>query len=82
MRAVENECVGCSPYLGCIGEACQYRNVERVYCDLCGDEAEYIVDDEELCEDCAKKRILEVFNNFDIFEQASMLDIGLQNIGG
>lgn len=82
MRVVENECVGCPAGLPCFGESCPMRHVEHVYCDLCGDGAEYIVDEEELCEDCAKKRILEAFNNCDIFEQASMLDIGLQSIGG
>ncbi len=81
MRTVENECVCCPPDLGCIGSSCQYRNVEHIYCDLCGDEAEYIMDDEELCEGCVKKRILEAFNNFDIFEQADMLDVSLRNIG-
>ena len=82
MKRTENECVGCPPDIGCIGDACPYRNVEHIYCDLCGEEAEYIVDDEDLCEYCAKKRIFEVFNDFDIFEQASMLDIGLRRIGG
>lgn len=82
MKRIENECVGCPTDIGCMGEACPYRNVERFYCDLCGNDAEYVVDDEELCEDCARKRILEAFNNFDIYEQAEMLDISLHCIGG
>jgi hypothetical protein len=80
LRTVENECVGCPPDLGCLGSSCPYRNVEHIVCDLCGEPAEYVVDDEELCEDCAKERILEVFNNYDIFEQADMLDVSLRSI--
>ena len=80
MRILENECVGCPPDIGCIGTACPHRNVERVYCDLCGNDAEYVVDDEELCEACSRKRIMEAFNNFDIYEQAEMLDISLCGI--
>ena len=77
LRTFEDECVGCPPELGCLGGVCQYRNVEHIVCDLCGEEAVYRVDDEDLCEDCAKNRILEVFGNFDIYEQANMLDVSL-----
>ena len=82
MRIIENDCVGCPPELGCIAEACPYRNALHIYCDICGDDAVYQIDDEELCEECAKKRILETFNNFGIYEQADMLDLGLYVIGG
>lgn len=80
MRIIENDCVGCPPDLGCIGDQCPYRNAVHYYCDICGDDAVYILDDEELCEDCVKKCIFDAFNNFDIFEQAKMLDMSLQNL--
>lgn len=53
MRTYENECVGCPPEIGCFGESCPQRNVERFYCDECGDETtlrEY--EGRELCESC------------------------------
>lgn len=80
MRKTENECVGCPPDLGCLGSGCPNRNVEYVYCDLCGEEAEYIIEDEELCEECAKMRLLEAFNWHDIEEKANMLGISLEFI--
>ena len=57
MVKIEDHCVGCPPEIGCLGSACPYRNVEVHYCDYCGDELDdeiYIVDGEEVCEDCLK----------------------------
>lgn len=34
----DNECVGCPPELGCLGEACPNRNVPIYICDICGAE--------------------------------------------
>ena len=54
----ENQCVGCSDGMGCLGSACPNRNVEVTYCDRCGEEIDsnevYEVDGEDLCEDCLK----------------------------
>lgn len=53
MIKIENECVGCPPGMGCIGDACRYKNVPHYYCDKCGDEATlYEYDGRELCVDC------------------------------
>ena len=54
MIKYEDECVGCPPEMGCLGDGCPNRNVQRMYCDQCNDEVEeiYIFDDEELCRDC------------------------------
>ena len=49
MIKYEDECVGCPPNMGCMGDACKYRNVKHLYCDKCGEDCE------ELCEDCLKK---------------------------
>lgn len=57
MRVYENECVGCPPEMGCMGSACPYRNVERFYCDECGDETTLRKTDYgELCESCLLKK--------------------------
>ena len=58
MIKYEDECVGCPPNMGCMGDACKYRNVKHLYCDKCEEECEelYLYDKEELCEDCLKKQ--------------------------
>ena len=40
MERIENECVDCG--LPCLGDACPYRNVRRLYCDRCDSEAEML----------------------------------------
>ena len=54
MIKYEDECVGCPPEMGCLGNSCRYKNVKHLYCDRCGDDVEelYDYDGEELCEDC------------------------------
>ncbi len=54
MRRIEDDCVGCSPPLDCLGRFCPYRNAEHIYCDLCGEEESnlYEYKGEELCEGC------------------------------
>lgn len=60
MIKYENECVDCG--LPCLGSSCPNRNVKRIYCDKCGDEAEHIYyfDDQELCIDCIEEMLEEV----------------------
>lgn len=59
MVRIENECVGCPPEMGCIGNLCPYRNVRRYYCDKCGEEVEtlYYFDAQELCLDCIEEQL-------------------------
>lgn len=54
MVKYENECVGCPPEIGCLGDSCPNRNVMHLYCDKCKDDCEelYDYDGEELCEEC------------------------------
>lgn len=56
MKTIENECVGCPRETGCIGFSCPYINVERFYCDECGQEGTlYHTDFGEICLDCLSK---------------------------
>ena len=56
MKKIENECVGCPPEIGCLGNSCPYQNVVRFYCDRCGDEATLRhYNDEQICADCLLK---------------------------
>lgn len=61
MIEIESQCVGCrSIGLHCLGHSCPNREVEVRHCDRCGCEIGdmtdyYLVDDEELCEECLKE---------------------------
>lgn len=59
MIKYENECVGCPPEMGCMGDSCPNRDVQHLYCDRCGEDCEelFIFDGEELCEDCLKNSL-------------------------
>lgn len=70
MRKHENECVGCPSEMGCIGNACVYKNVPRDYCDICGEPAKYKIDGDDFCEDHANEHILYAFENMSIKEKA------------
>ena len=58
-----NECVGCPPERGCLGESCPNRNVADLICDECGCEPDelYVYGNEHLCVDCLKE-CLDVIN--------------------
>ena len=63
MKRIENECVDCG--LPCLGDRCPNRNVERFYCDNCGEEETlYEFEGEELCIDCIAKRLTKVERSY------------------
>lgn len=80
MIVMVNECVGCPPEMGCMGAACPNKNVERHVCDECGNEAEYALDDEELCKDCLREILDKAWNEIDIEEKAAMLEMELEKL--
>lgn len=57
MVKYENECVSCG--FPCRHDACRYYRVKHLYCDKCGCEVDklYILDDEELCDECVLKAL-------------------------
>lgn len=62
MIRIENECVDCG--LPCMGSSCPYQNVERHYCDKCGDEEVlYNFNGGEYCMSCIEDMIEEIPEN-------------------
>lgn len=63
-----NDCVGCPPEMGCMGQACPYhpRDEERevLVCDACGEEvddlcrAPYQAEEAWVCECCLKEMLV------------------------
>lgn len=81
MREHVNECVGCPPNMGCLGDLCPYVNVAIDYCDQCGEEgAEYRIDNEDYCEICAKKYLQGIFDDLSVLEKAELLDEDVSKI--
>ena len=64
MIKYEDECVGCPPEMGCMGDTCKYRNVKHLYCDKCHTDCEELFDvyGHQLCEDC----LLDNFNKITL----------------
>ena len=83
MIRYENHCCGCSvPAYPCIGDRCPNINVPVYYCDFCDNDtyAEYEIDGEHYCEECAETYLKEIFEESTILERAEMLDISIKNL--
>ena len=81
MRSYENQCVGCPPDIGCMGEACKYMNAPVNHCDWCDSEdAIFEIDGNDYCENCAKKYLQEMFDELTTLEKAEILDIDIKTI--
>lgn len=63
-RVYTDECVGCEPHLGCLGDSCPNNNVLHLFCDICGEEVDtlYSFDYQELCAEC-------ILNQFEKIEE-------------
>jgi len=81
-RKIDDNCVGCTSLgMTCLGGACPNSPREVAFCDTHTDEyADYIIDGEELCEDCAKEYLLDLFKDHLISEQAEMLDVTFEDL--
>lgn len=62
---LENECVGCPPNMGCLGDSCPKRKVAHYYCDKCDADVDpedlYEVDGVDLCVDCLKDKFRKAY---------------------
>lgn len=80
-RVIENRCVNCDLPWPCLGNLCSYKNVPIDYCDNCGAEgAKYILNGDDLCEDCVKENLESAFNGLTLLEKAKALEIDLREI--
>lgn len=83
-KVTEDLCVDCG--LPCIGHACPYhksRNSEIYYCDTCLLScADYKMDEQDFCEECARSHLNDIFNDLTIWEQAKLLGIKASKIVG
>ena len=74
MKKIENFCVDCD--LPCLGIACPNRNVPVYYCDICNSDcANYVIDGEDYCFECAQKRMQELFDELTLSEKAELLKV-------
>ncbi|MCD8200494.1 MAG: hypothetical protein LUD47_00280 [Clostridia bacterium] len=59
MIKYEDDCVGCPPEMGCMGNVCKYKHAPHYYCDVCGEEYQpedlFMIDDKMVCEGCAEE---------------------------
>lgn len=79
MRKIENHCVDCG--LPCLGSSCPYVNVPVDYCDICGTNyADYRMEGEDYCRDCAIDRLQEIFDDMTISEKAKALNTSLTDL--
>lgn len=79
MKQVENECVGCETCT--MGFGCPMLQVTSYTCDTCGDEAEYSIDDYDLCESCAYKYLNWLLNDvYSVQELAKLVDVECKTI--
>lgn len=58
MITYENQCVGCPPERGCLGDTCPNRHVPVMECDCCKDYTDALYDFEcqQICGSCLLKK--------------------------
>lgn len=68
----ENQCVGCD-----VCYHCGRKQVEVLICDgnRCDNYAQYCIDGEDYCEDCARKLMVEIAKNYTIEELAELFEL-------
>lgn len=85
MIKYENHCCDCAvPAYPCIGDSCPRMNVPVYYCDCydCDNHAEYDIDGDHYCKDCAKTYLKEVFDDLTLSEQAVVLNVDIRSLEG
>lgn len=79
MKVIEDRCVQCG--LPCLGKSCPNQNVVIYYCDYCQiDEAEYQLNDKDICNSCAEEYLNFCFEDMSISDKAMLLGVQLKYI--
>lgn len=78
MIRYESQCVNCD--LPCLRESCPNYRVENRYCDKCKEEADYILDGDDYCEDCAEECLVNFFKELSLKEKSEILGIELESL--
>ena len=79
MERIENHCVDCQIY--CNSSQCKLKNVSVKYCDDCGDAAEYEIEGNDYCLECAMKLLAEEFiESNTVFSAAKQLGMVVNRI--
>ena len=79
MRKSENLCVGCETCT--LGSACSLLHASVAVCDICGDDnAQFVIDDREMCFDCAYEYLNDAFAELDMDEKAKALGARFETI--
>lgn len=73
MICYESDCVDCGQ--PCIYEACPHYSVVRRHCDTCGEEAEYIFDNEDFCRKCLNELFDRIWNDMGLYDKAEALGL-------
>ena len=63
----KKNCVGCPPYMGCLGQMCPHCWETVMKCDVCGEEVDelYRWDGDDMCDDCFKEEIEKIRITYD-----------------
>ena len=69
MIKYEDECVGCPPEMGCLGNSCPNKNVPYYYCDICGEvvDSYFDINGEMVCNDCAHNLLTEMYEYYTLY---------------
>lgn len=79
MTVIKDECVDCG--LPCYGKTCPNKNATYHYCDDCKTaHADYFLNGEAYCTDCAQNYLMEMFKDMTIIEKAATLGVAYEVI--
>lgn len=78
MVKYESRCVSCDK--PCIYECCPYYRVEVHYCDKCREEADYIIDGDDFCEDCAEEYLTRFFKELSLKDKSETLGVKFESL--
>lgn len=77
-KIYSSDCVSCG--LPCWGRTCPHYQRVDYYCDYCEDYAEYEIDGEHYCKECAEKFFHEIFDDLSLNEKGELLKVNIRDL--